>query len=186
MPTSVVFCGREYIFHSDFREWMRYECLLTDGDVPEWERARLAAELIFPPELHVPLTKETACFLTWFYRGGKQAEGNGDEESGEDFLETRLPYRFEADFPLIYAAFLELYGIDLISIPYLHWWKFRSLFLGLHDCKFCEVVGYRTADTSEMSEKMKERYETLQEAYALPISITARREIERARAFLEN
>lgn len=165
---------------------MRYECLLTDGDVPEWERARLAAELIFPPELHVPLTKETAGFLTWFYRGGKQAEGNGDEENGGDFLETRLPYRFDADFQLIYAAFLELYGIDLISIPYLHWWKFRSLFLGLHDCKFCEVVGYRTADTDEMSEKMKQHYETLREAYALPISVTARREIERARAFLEN
>ena len=50
----------------------------------------------------------------------------------------------------------------------------------------CDVVGYRTAETDDMSEKMKQQYETLRETYALPVSITARREIERARAFLEN
>lgn len=159
---------------------------MTDGDVPEWERTRLAAELIFPPELHVPLTKATADFISFFYRGGRSDDSGSNENDGDIFLESRLPYRFDSDFQLIYAAFLELYGIDLITVPYLHWWKFRALFLGLHDCKFCDVIGYRMADTSEMSEKMRQSYEKLQTAYALPVSVTERRRIETARSFLEN
>lgn len=181
----MVLYGREYSFHSDFREWLRYECLLTDGDVPEWERGALAANLIFPPELHVPITKDTAAFISWFYRGGEHRSISDEDAEQEVILETRLPYRFDEDFQLIYAAFLEKYGVDLISIDYLHWWKFRAMFFGLHDCRFTDVVGYRTADTSDMSEKMKRQYETLQAAYELPVSITAQRQIDNARAFLD-
>lgn len=182
----MVLYGREYPFHSDFREWMRYECLLCDGDIPEWERSELAAGLVFPPELHVPFTRDTADFLSWFHRGGTERilMESEDTENEGGFLETRLPYRFDYDFSLIYAAFLEQYGIDLITISYLHWWKFRALFLGLHDCKFTDVVGYRTADTINMSDKMKQQYEALQAAYELPVSVNTRLRIERARAFL--
>ena len=35
-------------------------------------------------------------------------------------------YEFDADY--IYSAFLQQYKIDLNSIKYMHWWKFKDLF----------------------------------------------------------
>lgn len=164
---------------------MRYELLMTDGDISDDIRSSMAADLIFPPELHVPLTRDTADFLAWFYRGGTERAESTDG-GDEYFLETRLPYRFDTDYPFIYSAFKELYGIDLDSVEYLHWWQFRAMFRSLHDCKFSEIVGYRTADTSEMSEKMREYYIKMQEAYELPVSLTTRRQIAAAQRFLNS
>lgn len=164
---------------------MRYELLMTDGDVPDPIRGSLAADLIFPPEQHVPLTKETGDFISWFYRCGKPSKVSEDGEADEGyFLESRLPYRFDADFPYIYAAFRELYGIDLITADYLHWWTFKALFCALHDCKFTEIVSCRTTETGEMSETMKKHYTKMQEIYELPVSMTERLRIARAQHFL--
>lgn len=113
--------------------------LMTDGDVDDSLRYGLAAELIFTPEQDIPLTREAADFLRWFYHCGEPPR-SCDENDSEYFLESRLPYRFDADFKYIHAAFLELYGIDLITVDYLHWWTFRGLFRSLHDCRFTDIV----------------------------------------------
>lgn len=83
--------GREYDFHSDFREWMRYELLMTDGDVDDSLRYGLAADIIFPPEQHIPLTRKTADFLRWFYHCGDPPKENAAADD-DYFLESRLPY----------------------------------------------------------------------------------------------
>ena len=157
--------------------------LMTDGDVDDSLRYGLAAELIFTPEQDIPLTRETADFLRWFYHCGEPPRSY-DESDSEYFLESRLPYRFDADFKYIHAAFLELYGIDLITVDYLHWWTFRGLFRSLHDCRFTDIVNYRTAETGNMSEKMREHYVKMQEIFELPISRTERLRIEEARRML--
>lgn len=157
---------------------------MTDGDVDDSLRYGLAAGLIFPPEEDIPLTRETADFLRWFYHCGEPPQSRSDSDGEEYFLESRLPYRFDADFRYIHAAFLELYGIDLITVDYLHWWTFRGLFRSLHDCRFTEIVNYRTADTGEMSENMRKHYLKMQDIFELPISRTEKMRIEKARQFL--
>ena len=87
---------------------------MTDGDVDDSLRYGLAADIIFPPEQHIPLTRKTADFLRWFYHCG-DPPGENDDTDNDYFLEPRLPYKFDADFPYIHAAFIEQYGIDLIT-----------------------------------------------------------------------
>lgn len=160
---------------------------MTDGDVPERLRGRIAADLIFPPEEHVPLMKDTADFMQWFFRGGRFSEDMTNDSSpdeAESFLESRLPYKFSCDHPYIYAAFMELYGINIYTVPYLHWWEYKALFAGLHDCKFTEIVGYRMTETGQMSENMKLHYEKMQEIYAIPISVTEKLRIKEAKRYL--
>lgn len=160
---------------------------MTDGDVPEWLRGQIAADMIFPPEEHVPLMKDTAEFMQWFFSGGKYPSSDPNDNvthEAETFLESRLPYRFSYDYPYIYAAFMELYGINLNTVPYLHWWEFKALFAGLHDCKFTEIVGYRMTETGQMSENMKLHYEKMQEIYAVPVSVTEKLRIKEAQRYL--
>lgn len=49
------------------------------------------------------------------------------------------------DAQLIYAAFMQTYGIDLTDqLGKLHWWKFQALFSGLpENTRFSEIVSIR-------------------------------------------
>lgn len=183
MPVVFRLDGTDYPFHSDFREWIRFESLVNDSDVPEPVKPVLMRNLIFagkPP----PNTYAADRFTAWFYNGGHELKKH-DDDTNEDVLETRRVYDFEYDFDYIYAAFLELYGIDLTDIPYLHWWKFRALFKGLHDCRMTDIMGYRGAEISEdMPDSRKRFLMDMQELYELPVSLAEQRRIEEARKFL--
>lgn len=183
-PTSFTAAdGTEYPIHSDFREWIRFESLITNADVPENLKFFIALRLIFadnvPEDFHAAHE-----FLAWFYRGGKELPDNND---GDDVpLASRRVYDYEYDSEYIFAAFMEQYGIDLTEIPYLHWWKFLALFKGLHDCKITDIMGYRGAEiTDDLPDSRKAFLMDMQELFELPVSLTEQRRIEAARKFLE-
>jgi len=105
--------------------------------------------------------------LLWFYRCGKPHEKS--IVSGRD--NKAIPYDFYADADLIFAAFRQTYSIDL-GCEKMHWWRFRALMNSLpEDCKFCKVEGYRTTDTGNMSDAMRDFYEKAKKHYALPPEI---------------
>lgn len=142
--------GTVYPMHTDFREWVRFESLIHDGDVPEDLKLFMAVRLIFGDNVPEDILAAKD-FLTWFYMGGRlpqpKSNGNGNEDA-EEPLESRRIYDLEYDAEYVFAAFLELYGIDL-SETQMHWWKFRALFKGLHDCKMTEIMGYRGAEVTD-------------------------------------
>lgn len=178
--------GTVYPVHTDFREWIRFESLLNDGDVPENLRLFIALRLVFGD--NVPEDIEAAKrFALWFYLGGAdppEKDESDDGEPSEPPLESRRVYDFEYDSEYIFAAFMELYRIDL-SEANMHWWKFRALFLGLHDCKMTDIMGYRGAEiTDDMPDSRKCFLLDMQELYELPVSLAERRRIKEAQRFL--
>lgn len=65
---------------------------------------------------------------------------------------------FRQDSDLIFAAFMECYGINLLKAD-LHWHEFLALLKGLHGTKMNEVMGYRSFDENDKTgytECMKE------------------------------
>ena len=62
------------------------------------------------------------------------------------------------------------YKIDLNSIKYLHWWKFKALFKSLNEkTQFVKIMGYRAMNLSKIKDKeMKSNYKRMQKLYALP------------------
>lgn len=170
-------------FHTDFRQWMRFEELITDSRVNRDMVVITGLRMIFPEKLPSDFMRG-ALFMLWFYRGGEAPEDVSEE--GSLLMDSRKIYSFDRDFGYIGAAFLEKYGIDLWDIPYMHWWKFRQLFLGLHDCRFTDICSYRGADMSEdMPDYRRDFLEQMQEQYALPVSANELRMIEAARRFLD-
>lgn len=168
-------------FRTDFICWMRFEELITDCRIPEDRLVITALRLIFPV-MPRDLSR-AAMFMLWFYRCGEPPKETS--ESGT-MLSSRRAYSFDADFPMIAAAFYEKYGIDLWETK-MHWWKFRGLFMGLHDCRFTDICGWRTADISDdMPDYRREFLEKMQQVYALPVSANELRMIEEARRFLDS
>lgn len=188
LPAAYEYGDRVYEMHTDFREWMKFELLLTDRDISDDEKTLRLKEIIFP---EVPDDDGLLDFIIWFYNCGKKpyVSGKSDglrEKSGRGSKNRSPVYSFEHDFDFIYAAFMELYGIDLVSVSYLHWWKFKAMFTSLHDCRFSDIVGYRSEKiTSKTPEYRKNFLNDMKKIYALPRSLSEQQKLDELKRMKE-
>ena len=96
---------------------------------------------------------------------------SGKETEGEADLRAEKPlFSFSVDYPYILSGFLRDYGIDLETVDYLHWWKFRALFDGLsEDTEIKQRIMYRSMDLSTIKDKEeRKRIQKIQRAIQLP------------------
>ncbi len=179
-PTAFESGGKRYPIHTDFREWIRFESMLTNSDVPENLKTVIGLRMIFADNVPDDILS-AAEFIFWFYRGGQELKITHSEDTA---LESRRVYDLEYDSEYIFAAFLGQYGINLARTN-MHWWEFRALFKGLRECRMTDIMGYRGAEISDdLPESRKEFLLDMQELYELPVSLTEQRKIEAARRFL--
>lgn len=184
-PKTVLIGENEYEINSDFRTSVLFELLMQDEDIPNVDKVAKTIELYFPT---IPNKGVQDIFdvILWFYRCGrtdkeqKLMREENEESEGNEEEKAESVYSFDYDDEYIYSAFLQQYGINLVTIKYLHWWEFRALFKGLdHNCEFVKIMGYRTAKiTSEMSKTEKAFLRKMKSIYALPRSERERQETE--------
>lgn len=90
-------------------------------------------------------------------------DGQPKEETDDDAVMD-----FEQDADAIYASFMQVYGIDLIDIPFLHWNKFKALLAGLGgETPLGRRVALREMDTSKMDAKQRAKVEKAKRRVAL-------------------
>ena len=82
-----------------------------------------------------------------------------EEVEYKDATEKKAIY-YEQDAPYIISAFRREYQVNLLSVPYMHWWEFRMLLDGLsEESQIKKRIYWRTCDVSKMEKK--ERMEIL-------------------------
>lgn len=194
LPCEVNIGGKIYPFSTDFYDWMRFETLMLDEDVPErgvpasMIKTDIAVRMLFC-ELP-PITPELLRFLLWFWRCGAEKRSMKTEKRSRTAIKKSdsPSYSFEHDEPLIFAAFMQQYGIDLTETK-MHWWKFKALFDALSDdTKFVKVMGYRCMDLSDSkmpAERLK-HYKRLKEIYKLPRSLSEQQKIDAMKRTMES
>lgn len=170
-----------FLIRDDFRESIRFELLMQDNKIDDKTKVALALKLYYP---EIPNKIEKAIEdMLWFYQCGKEIKTGRKERNNN----TKQIYSYEFDDEMIYSAFMYQYKIDINSIEYLHWWKFKAMFEGLNkDNKIVEIMGYRAMDLSKIKDKEeKKRYKKLKEIYKLPDMRTQeQKEEDFAMAFL--
>lgn len=185
-PDNVEIEGREYEINSDFRTSILFEMLMMDDDVDTDTKMMQAVELYFGEYPSGENIADVLKAIMWFYQCGRtdkertvdkpvRRPGENDDADHDELVEENKDekvYSYDYDDEYIYAAFLEQYGVDLVDVPYLHWWKFRAMFKGLNsDCQFVKIMGYRaTRITKNMSKTEKEYLRKMKKIHALPAS----------------
>ncbi len=162
-PEFVEHKGRRYEIRTDFKIWIQLEKLMASNLAME-EKVVKMLSLCYVKELP-PSFEVALLLLSDFYCAGIEQDAQGEKLGAES---TRL-YDFTYDAELFYAAFLEQYGIDLISSD-LHWWKFLALFRSLsQNTRLFSVLSWRAADLSDISdERQKEYIRKMKRLYRLP------------------
>lgn len=167
---------------TDFRESIKFELLMQDNNVKERDKVALALNLYYN---EIENIEQALKDITWFYSCNNKNEEK-EEYKKESTSNNKQIYSYEFDDKYIYSAFKEQYNIDLNSIRYLHWWKFKALMGNLSEStQFVKIMGYRAIDLSKIKDKEeKARYKKLKKIYALPdMRTTEQKEADFGKAF---
>ena len=147
-PDSVFVNGENYQIETDFREWIRFIQLVEDDEVPWQIKCQLMMQWYtdgMPDDLEGAV-----------YALGGFLEMRVDRSDREELSESvpKQLYSFEQDADCIYSAFREVYGINLQTVPYMHWWEFQTLFIGLPEkTEIKQRIMYRNTDLRDIKDK---------------------------------
>lgn len=163
--------GEFYPIITDFREYIRLLDMLKCKELNEIQRIMILGEYFLTD---ISIDQETIHALTGFVTMDlKEKENNSDsEEEGEwqEETEKKNLFSYEIDYPYILSGFLRDYGIDLETVEYLHWWKFRMLFDGLSDdTEIKQRIMYRGINLSDIKDRdERKRILKIQRSIQLP------------------
>ena len=170
-PKALEVHGEFYPIITDFREYIRLLDMLKCKELNEIQRIMILGEYFLTD---ISIDQEAIHALTGFVTMDlKEKENNSDSEEegeGQEETEKKNLFSYEIDYPYILSGFLRDYGIDLETVEYLHWWKFRMLFDGLSDdTEIKQRIMYRSVDLSEIKDKEeRKRIKKIQKSIQLP------------------
>ncbi len=178
LPKSLIIEEVECPIRTDFKTWLKFSNLMETENIlnalPQMLRLVFFA---LPPKL------EGAIYaMLDFYSGILPEKVKGNQGAPQKAL-----FDFEYDAELIYAAFMQQYGIDLCESN-IHWWKFRALVNGLaEDTNFSKVIQFRGVELSEIKDKdRKTFYRRMKAVYRLPDNRSEQAKEERINSVMES
>lgn len=161
VPKEIYIDSLKYNINYDFRYGLLFEELMNDMTISDSEKFTLAVKLYLENQ-YVENYEEAITQIFNFYLCGATPRKPKKKKRKNPV------FSYEEDAGLIFAAFKEVYNIDLVEDK-IHWWKFRALFDALPDtCQFRKVVGYRAIEIrNDMSNSEKKFYKEMKKIYAL-------------------
>ena len=163
-PKKIKIGKKYYSIDSDFRTWIRFESEFLKSD-----DNKKKLELIFAVLEEAPVLKNVNDFseavnaIVDFYNCGKALSSTSSASA------SKTIYSFDTDQFHIYTDFLQFYNIDLNEVEYMHWWKFRQLFIELPEkSKIKTIMMYRSIQiTSKMPSEHRQFYARMKQLYSL-------------------
>ena len=164
LPYEIAVDGRKYRLTPAFDNVLSMYKAIENLD--EWDRPEVMLHYLLdkpPKKPSVALLKSVLDVLFKPTKGGEKS------------------FDYVQDSELIYAAFYQAYGIDLIEEQgKMHWWKFSSLLNGLpSDTRFSEIVSIRTRPIpapTKYNEQERQNLIKLKQEYALKLTSKEREE----------
>ena len=172
---NVIIDGTEYMVNASFDKMLRVFDLMGDKTVSDTVRINAAIEILICNQTDGMEIIQKHILLHSILEHYSTKESS--EKTNVDLQGNPLPekehgevYKINYDGDIIYAAFMQAYGIDLIQEQgKMHWFKFCALLKGLpKDTKFVEICGYRSWEKPSRKDTYEKKMMKLKELYALP------------------
>ena len=154
MPNAINVFGHIFLLNTSFRLWMTYPQRVKsaiEGNIEPYKEL-FADEYSTPP-----LLEETVKQMNAFYIEESVLPRGASKDKVIDY---------DIDADLIYASFMQAYGIDLTEND-LHWRKFQALLSGLpSETVMSKIIEIRTYNGKDKDMKQ------LKSKWALPTELT--------------
>ena len=121
LPQALKVCNKSYRIRSDYRDVLRIISAYNDKDLSDQEKVFVCLKRIFKDLETMPKDPET--YTEAF-------------KAATEFIECRLSndkpsprvVNWEKDEQLIFPAINKVAGVEVRSLPYMHWWTFLGYF----------------------------------------------------------
>nr|DAZ24295.1 MAG TPA: hypothetical protein [Caudoviricetes sp.] len=163
LPTRIIADDLEIPVSADFRSWIKADLIMKDRQIPKEAKLPVICQYIGLDLSRLDVTiPDLWAGIFKFYMCEQEPKGESVNSS------KATAYRFDCDWWLIYAAFIQQYGINLLRAD-LHWFEFRALLDGLTEqTQFIKVVQARLRDTSKLKGEEKAQAEKLKRYWKVP------------------
>lgn len=167
-PEFVHIRGEEVAIITDFREYIRLLDMLKCEELNAMQKMALLSQYFLD---EIEIDKEAISALTAFVVMDFDSDKDSEEDEPDRHGPSKNLFSYEIDYPFILSGFLRDYGIDLETVEYLHWWKFRMLFDGLsEDTEIKQRIMYRGINLSDIKDKdERKRISRIQKRIQLPM-----------------
>ena len=172
LPTTVDVDGVAVDINTGHRAGVEFTSVLEDSSLSDEDKLSQALDIYYKGRdvsRHdtTALIKAALTFYSYdpseHYGKAKAALRKGKSNSRK----SKQLISYTKDDALIYAAFLQQYGIDLADGE-LHWHKFRALLDGLtEDTQLVKVMRYRSVKLGDVATEERRFYRDMQEFYSL-------------------
>ena len=165
-PTMLNVSGKEGPINPGFRTVLR--CYEIQGNKTELSEKDLIQMLCLFYKKERLFSEKHIDWMFWFFSCGREKKKKSFPRKIAG-INNKQPFDFEEDADLIYAGFLQQYGIDLQEVD-MHWWKFMILLENLGtDTRLSRIMEYRTIDTASkhLSNDQRKYYQAMQRYYGL-------------------
>lgn len=152
LPNTLEVGGRPFSIYTDFRIWIKVTEDLQKLKPGQYIDLKYIFKNEYPPSISI---QEIIPFIN----PPQELPRSTGEHS------DAIPIDYTIDGDLIWAAVLGQYGVDLVEVEELHWWKFLAMIKGLNEStKMREVMGFRCYE--KQNDKM-DPYEKLRIAWEI-------------------
>lgn len=167
LPNHIEVAGKSYLLNTDFREWLKFGCMLQ-------QKNHQISDFIFVVKQDITLLEilqnkdEFISKLLDFYTNNN-ATPRSDNSSVNDIT---VDYVLDGEY--ILASFMQAYHIDLTQCD-MHWHMFKALFVGLpDDTKISQIMNMRSWKKSNIG--YDEQCRKLKTLWSLPKNDKAQNE----------
>ena len=157
LPDMVSVDGAEYKIRAGHKVILSIFKMLNDPEIADRDRMMLLRHMFF---VDTAPWDAMGVFALFVRRGGEAAASDGERD-----------FDYEQDAEEIYSAFMQVYGIDLISTD-LHWWRFSALLTGVFACDNALTNKIRLRHMDDSKDKQKSALERSKRAAALTNAIS--------------
>lgn len=172
-PDTVNIRGKNFSIITDFRDYIRLLDMLKCEELNTYQKMAILEDYFLD---EITIDDDAIGALTGFVimdldsQDKDLNEDDSDEDNSEQSGSEKNLFSYEIDYPFILSGFLRDYGIDLETVDYMHWWKFRMLFDGLsEDTEIKQRIIYRGINLSDIKDKEeRKRIAKIQRRIQLP------------------
>lgn len=119
---------------TDFRQVLKFFKMQNDTDLSEEEKLNITLKQFFEKPIK---RQDFVDFIAYYIKGGSEVQSEESENNEPIFFD------WDIDANYIYAAFMQVYKIDLVN-EHMHWWKFLALYKALPDTtKLSSIIEIR-------------------------------------------
>ena len=122
LPQTLKINGSEYKIRSDYRDILQIITAFGDKDLTDEEKAYVCMKRFFVAMNTIPQAD---------YEAAYRAAINFIECHISDRKPSPKVINWEKDEQLIFPAINKVAGMEVRSIPYMHWWTFLGYFQGI-------------------------------------------------------